>query len=573
MNETSSGLTDAISTDTPAAGARGQLGHPEAVRHTQRLTRQFHRVGDHAWCLVGNGLSNQTFIDAPEGIIAIDTGECVEEMRAAIAALREHTSKPIVACMYTHFHYVAGTRAIVEENGVRELPIYGHAGIEANRLRFGGEVAPASSRGLVHQFGILLPDSGADGLLHCGLGLFFRNPGHAPYTPGYLPPTHTFSEPVTLTIAGLTVECTPAPSDATDSVTLWFPELGVCVNNLLWPALFNIYATRGEEYRDPRIVLRGLDHMLSLDARALIGAHGPPISGEEVRQTIIDYRDAIQFIWDQTVRLVNRGMTLSEVTAAVHLPERFQRSYCTRQLYGLVEHHVRQIHGGLFGWFDGDESHLFPLSTTERANRMVAGFGGREPVRAQTRQAIDAGDYRWALELGSWLVRGDAAEATDRALLASALRGVAQHTPSANLRNWCLTRALDLEGTLSLDRFHVHRFSYGEVMASPPTRFIPVLRVLLDPGRSAGMDEELVWQFDTGERSGLRIRHPVAVPTHGDTATLAMTLSHATWAALLGGRTTLEKALSDDSVTTDGSVDRLRRFFACFDHPSFQGTS
>ena len=33
---------------------------------------------------MGNGLSNQTFVEGPEGIIAIDTGESVQEMREAI---------------------------------------------------------------------------------------------------------------------------------------------------------------------------------------------------------------------------------------------------------------------------------------------------------------------------------------------------------------------------------------------------------------------------------------------------------------------------------------------------------
>ena len=45
------------------------------------------------------------------------------------------------------------------------------------------------------------------------------------------------------------MEFTPAPSDADDSITIWFPDLGVCVNNLAWPALFNVFAIRGEEYR------------------------------------------------------------------------------------------------------------------------------------------------------------------------------------------------------------------------------------------------------------------------------------------------------------------------------------
>jgi isopentenyl diphosphate isomerase/L-lactate dehydrogenase-like FMN-dependent dehydrogenase len=49
------------------------------------LARSFSEVRPGVWCFVGNGLSNQSFIDAPEGIIAIDTGESIEEMNEAIA--------------------------------------------------------------------------------------------------------------------------------------------------------------------------------------------------------------------------------------------------------------------------------------------------------------------------------------------------------------------------------------------------------------------------------------------------------------------------------------------------------
>ncbi|NIR36231.1 MAG: MBL fold metallo-hydrolase, partial [Actinobacteria bacterium] len=83
----------------------------------------------------------------------------------------------------------------------------------------------------------------------------------------------------------------------------------------------------------------------------------------------------------------------------VQLPARFERTYFTQQHYGLVEHHVRQIHSGLRGWFDGDEPSLFPVPPDERARRLVAGFGGAEEVAAQARAALDGGDLRWALEL------------------------------------------------------------------------------------------------------------------------------------------------------------------------------
>lgn len=561
-------LPQSIGDDTPAVGPAGQLAHPDAVAHLERLEPKCYRVGGSAWCLVGNGLSNQTFVEAPEGLIVIDTGDCVEEMRAALAAVRTETDRPVVACIYSHFHYVNGTRALLEEPTTQNLQIYGHAGIPGNLARFGGEVAPRSSRGLVHQFGLLLPDEGPDALLHCGLGLHLRNPAHAPYTPGYVPARHTFDDRLETRIAGLDVVMTHAPSDATDSITIWFPDLRLCVNNLIWPSLFNIFAIRGEEYRDPRIVLRGIDELHALAPDHLIGTHGPPISGEGVSEAILDSRDAIQFIWDQTVRGSNRGLRLDELTRAVQLPPRFRRSYFTRELYGLVEHHVRQVHAGLFGWLDEDESRIFPVPEAERARKLIAGFGGRARVIDQVESAMAEGDWRWAAELATWLVRTPECEDADRGRLATILRHFARHTPSANVRNWCLTRALNLEGRIDLSRFLTHRFRRDEVLAAPPEGFVPVLRVLLDPARSAGIDDELAWCFAGGRRAGLRIRGQVAIPTDGREAELSLHLSHETWAEILSGRLTLPEAESKHLVSCQGDSARIAHFLDAFDHPA-----
>ena len=93
---------DGSSTSTAPGGQRA---HRSLIEHTERLERRLWPVGDGVWCLVGNGLSNQTFVDAPDGIIAIDTGECREEMQEAIRALRTVTDRPFAAVIYTHFHY------------------------------------------------------------------------------------------------------------------------------------------------------------------------------------------------------------------------------------------------------------------------------------------------------------------------------------------------------------------------------------------------------------------------------------------------------------------------------------
>jgi alkyl sulfatase BDS1-like metallo-beta-lactamase superfamily hydrolase len=554
-----------------ATGDRGQLAHPAAIAHSKRLVRNLYKVGDKAWSLVGNGLSNQSFVEGPEGLIVIDTGECIEEMSAALEEIRKETDAPLAACIYTHFHYVGGTEALLAENP--DLPIWGHSGIQANLKRFGGEVAPRVTRGLVHQFGVMMPNEGPDGVVNVGLGNFYRNPAHAPFTGGHIPAQHTFDKPTKASIAGLDIEFYPAPSDATDSVTIWFPALKLAVNNLLWPTLFNVFAIRGEEYRDPRILLKGLDELAGLGADDLIGAHGSPLSGTaNIAERTCDYRDSIQFMWDQTVRCANLGLTLNETIAAVRLPTYFEKHYTTQQFYGVVEHHIRQIYTGLFGWFDEDEANLFPTPAPQRAQKLINGFGGISRVRDEIDEALVAKDFRWAIEVSSWLVRSDVnetgradgGETEDRVRLAQALRGVAQSTTSANIRNWCITRALELDGTISLERFRVHRFHKREVLSRPASESLALLRVLLVPERANEVEDEIIVTFSDGSSAGLALRHCVAVPSSGENATVSMTISHQHWAEILGGKMTLSKALGEGLIKTDDE-NRIIRYFACFD--------
>jgi alkyl sulfatase BDS1-like metallo-beta-lactamase superfamily hydrolase len=543
----------------------GQIAHELHVAQSKRLERTFSEVRPGVWCFVGNGLSNQSFIDAPEGIIAIDTGESIEEMNEAIAELRKVSQRPIVAVMYTHFHYVDGTKAVVTENNGKQVPIWGHEKIAENRRRTASEIAPAYGRGLVEQFAMQLPEDGEDGRVNVGLGHFYRNPKHAPFTPGFIEPTHTFGSQASINVAGLDIEVTHAPSDADDSVTYWIPSLGVAINNLVWPVLFNVFAIRGEEYRDPRILLKGIDHLLSLHAEHLVCAHGPHMSGaSEIASRVTKYRDSIQFMWDQTVRATNAGMTSTEIAEAVDLPETFDDDYLTSELYGVVEHHVRQIRTGLFGFFDGDEANLFPTPPRERTARLIAGFGGREEVRKQVDDALKQDDARWALELGSWLVRSDGAEEADRALLARALRMVAQRTSAANIRNWCITRARVLDGTANVARLKNVHLRKPTLLSAGYEKAVHILRVLLVPERAEHINTKLKFDLD-GKSTGLHIRNFVAVPYSGTDAdaTVAGTLD--AWANVLSGSATLNAAQQDGSLTITGDVNGALRALRCFD--------
>ena len=203
------------------------------------------------------------------------------------------------------------------------------------------------------------------------------------------------------------------------------------------------------------------------------------------------------------------------------------------------------------------------------------GFGGVERTQAIADEAFAKGDLRWAIELSSVLLEYHNSSEEDNSadmeraskLLANSLRKVAQKTTAANIRNWCLTYALELEGLLNLERHRRHKFSRSVVMSNPPSSTVHALRVLLNPDRAEGFCQELRWEFENGENTGLLIRNQVAIPTDGKDAHLAIRLSIETWADLLSGSLTLSDSLHSKIATTDTS-EEITTFLSHFDLPS-----
>lgn len=546
--------------------------HSGHAHQSEVLTAGFNEVRTGVWNFVGNGLSNQTFIEAPEGIIAIDTGESIEEMREALRRLREMTTAPIAAVIYTHFHYVEGTKAIFQEaNHVTPLPIYAHEKVKGNKARTLGEISPAYARGLVEQFAIVMPTEGPDATVNVGLGYFYKHPNHAPYTPGYVDATHLLGVRDSLTIAGLKVEAVHSPSDSDDSVNFYFPEIGTCIHNSVWPVLFNVFAIRGEEYRDPRVLIPGIDNIIKWAPEYLVATHGPALKGKEnIREKATRYRDSIQFMWDQTVRGINKGWTTDQIASRVTLPSLYDVDYLTSERYGVTEHHVRQIYMGIRGWFDGDESKLFPDEPAERYGKLIAGFGGRAEVAGQCEKAIAADDIRWATELATWLVRSEGATQDERNLLAQCLRVIAQRTPAANIRNWCITRARHLDGSFPMDRFMVHNFNPKFLAESAATGIVHTLRVIMDPDKTEGMNHHIA--FTVGDETcGLHIRNSVAVPTDGWGAQSLVTMSRDIFMGVVSGRLPWSEAFAAGDITVSGDIAAVDQFRTSLENKGFAG--
>ena len=71
-----------------------------------------------------------------------------------------------------------------------------------------------------------------------------------------------------------------------------------------------------------------------------------------------------------------------------------------------------------------------------------------------------------------------------------------------------------------------------------------------------------------GSEMCIRDSNQVAVPSDGENPNVGITLSHETWAKLLGRKLNLSEALSSNMVSTDADISEVLAFFAMFDHAS-----
>ena len=189
-------------------------------------------------------------------------------------------------------------------------------------------------------------------------------------------------------------------------------------------------------------------------------------------------------------------------------------------------------------------------------------------MRAQCNTAIDVDDLRWALELGSWLVRCEPSD-DDKRLLARALRLVGQRSSAANIRSWCLTRARVLEGSIDIARMRRHNLSPKALLSAPPANSVSILKVLVEPTFIKGVDTRIAWQF-ANARTGLHIRNGIAHPYDGAVADHVIEVSHENWAAVLGGTTTWSAVLAAGDARVEGSREVVTAVLAAFDVKGLQ---
>ncbi len=405
--------------------------------------------------LRGFDLSNMHVIEGTDGIVVIDPLISAETAAAALALYRrERGDRPVTGMIYTHSHvdHFGGAKGIVtpEEVAERGIPVLAPSGFLHHAISENVYAGTAMGRRAGYMYGALLV-RGPDGQVGAGLGQT-TSVGTVTMIPPNLDVSETGQEE---TVDGIRIvfQMTPG-TEAPAEMNFHFPDHRVlCIAENATRTMHNVLTPRGALVRDPHIWARYLDESIELFGERsdvlFAGHHWPLWGGERIVSYLRKQRDLYAYIHDQTLRLINRGLTGREIAEQLELPPSLAEEWHCRGYYGSLSHNVKAVYQRYMGWFDGNPAHLWEHTPTESARRYVEFMGGAAAVLERARASYDEGDYRWVAEVVNHVVFAEPENAAARQLQADALEQLGYGSENAVWRNFFLMGAHELREGIS----------------------------------------------------------------------------------------------------------------------------
>ena len=532
--------------------------------------RNVYTVTKGVYQAVGFGIANSIMVEGDECVFIVDVMGSMETAKEVKAEFDKITQKPIEALIYTHNHadHVMGGLAFAPDG---RIDVYAHDTTNYYINRMANVLRPVLRKRSGRMFGSYLRDLGPDQMENVGLGPFVEtlDPN---MTLGLIRPNKTFSDELETEICGVKVHLVHAPGETNDQLFVWLPERGVLLpGDNIYKAFPNLYSIRGTLYRDVLAWAYSIDKMRALRPTYLVPSHTRSISGQdEVYETLTAYRDAIQFVHDQTIRGINQGLTPDELVDVVKLPPHLAEHPFLQEYYGKVEWSVRGVFNGYLGWFDGDAATLEPAGPDERAAAMASLAGGIQSLQRAARQAVDEEQYAWAAELATHLIQLSPSSPEAKQIKADALRALGRRQVNANARNYYITQALELEGKVEIRDQTKPENALSFVSTVPIGRFVAAMPANLVYERSADKDMLVGFRFpDVDEGYGIHIRRGVAEFQEGfpEKPDLTITADSTVWRELVLGLRNPIKAFASGDVKFTGSALDLVGFLRLFRSP------
>ena len=319
-------------------------------------------------------------------------------------------------------------------------------------------------------------------------------------------------------------------------------------------------------HRDTLLWVGALDKMLALSPDILVPQHTRPVEGQDtIKETVTAYRDAIQYVHDQTVRHMNKGLSGLEIAKIVKLPPHLINHPYLIEYYGTVEWSVRAVYHGYIGWFSGRPQDLHPLNIGEEAKLMVDLAGGKDQMVKKAKNAVEAENFQWGLKLTDTLVDSGQSTEVVKELRGTCLRKLALNEVSAPGMNWYMTEDLVQDG---LEIKPSAKARAQRIKAGDTRSLFNMLTCMLDAEATLDVTTTACFKFtDTKEEVAVVIRRgicflPLTTPANVD---MEVVTTSKVWREVMAKERTAVAAGITGEISVNTGIKQLGKFFDYFD--------
>ena len=470
--------------------------------HSNQFIKGIYSYENGIHVAIGYGIANSIMVEGDRGNIIIDTTDDISQAKEVLNEFQKINKNPIKAIIYTHNHgdHVFGASEFY--NAQEEKPlVIAHSTTAEKVEKILGIINPIITLRSGKMFGTNLDEYE---LINVGLGPYL-SAGRS--SPGYIAPSMTFEEELKLEIAGHKVEIYHAPGETDDQLFVWFPELSALMpGDNFYTTFPNLYTIRGTSHRDVIGWVNSIDKMRSLNPEFLFPSHTMPILGDEIANALIIYRDGMQYVHDQTVRLMNKGMTPDQIVEELDLPKDLKQSPYLAEFYGTVRYSVRSIFNGYLGWFSGDLADLDPLTVNNRSQKISDLAGGNENLFSELARASDADEHQWVLELSNMLISLDYKTEEVGQIRNQSVKEIGIYETNPPKRNYFLSSAKEfMEGRDP----SIVLSSSDTLYQIPVENFFSILSVRLNPSKVDGELTRGCFLFNNEKKIQATIRNQI----------------------------------------------------------------
>ncbi len=531
------------------------------------------QVTDGVYQVRGLSVAAMTFVEGKTGVIVIDTLASPGEAKTALELYFAHRPRrPVVAVIYSHNHgdHWGGAGAVIApaDAASGKVKVIAPIGFMPALIQEASTATNLAGARGQFQFGGGLP-VGERGTVDYGEGLSVTR-GAAGAGPVIAPNDIITKDFERRTIDGVTFEFQLAlDTEAPSEMFIYLPEKHILdVGEAATHTLHNLLPMRGTLVRNgltwSHVLSAALEHY-GKDVQILITQHQWPIWGNErVRQSLENHRDLYKYIHDQTLRMMNDGLTPAEISAALTMPPGLEKDWSLRGYYGTLSQDAHAVYQRYLGWYDGNPAHLDPLPPVEEAKKTIDYMGGADAVIARARKDFAAGDYRWVAQMMDRLVFADPSNQAARQLGADAFEQMGYRSEAAPWRNAYLLAAQKLRAatpppgrpTPGITPEVLHAMTAGEMFDYLGTR--------IDGPRAGAARIAIQWRFsDSQEILSATLSHgALTTGSKADPQASMVTTSRAALEPVILGQKTLADAMADGSVKIVGDARPLTDFWA-----------